>query len=73
MVKVGGSGNSQGFTLGYSRDRPIRGSSHSLYKAIINRFRRIGVVTLYPANRAGLTEPSLQDGRVPIFDIGSWI
>jgi len=39
MVKVGGSGNSQGFTLGYSRDRPIRGSSHPVCKAIINRYR----------------------------------
>jgi len=38
MVKVVGSENSQGFTLGYSRDRPIRGSSHPVCKAIINRY-----------------------------------
>jgi len=31
--------DSQGFTLGYSRDRPIRGSSHSVYKANVNRYK----------------------------------
>jgi len=29
----------EGFTLGYSRDRPIRGSSHSVCKAIFNRYK----------------------------------
>jgi len=29
----------EGFTLGYSRDRPVRGSSHSVCKAIFNRYR----------------------------------
>jgi len=47
MEKVGGSGNSQGFTLGYSRDRPIRGSKRTVSNGY-DRIRLNSYVKLYP-------------------------
>jgi len=53
--------DSQGFTLGYSRDRPIRGSSHSVCKAIVNRYKfRLSNTT---ANYQGVPVSLLQSRK----------